>query len=144
MRLLYSNILPAGLDEGQTTIVDCFNEQIADCDGVDIAVGYVSKAALEELDALITEHGIGYVNLVIGMYYVEGMPEGTYRTAVALNEKWRADGVGEIRMVRAFKYHGKLYVFHKDGDVTSLWVFMRDAAKVFYRASEDKTHHGQR
>lgn len=119
MKLLYSNILPAGLDEGQTTIVDCFNEQASDCDGVDIAVGYVSKAALEELDALITEHGIGYVSLVIGMYYVEGMPEGTYRTAVALNEKWRADGIGEIRMVRAFKYHGKLYVFHKGGDVKS-------------------------
>ena len=112
MKLLYSDILPAGLDEGQTTIVDCFNKQIADCDGVDIAVGYVSRAALEELDALITEHGIGYVSLVIGMYYIDGIPEGTYRTAVALNEKWRANGVGEIRMVRAFKYHGKLYVFH--------------------------------
>ncbi len=119
MKLLYSNILPAGLDEGQMTIVDCFNEQIADCDGLDIAVGYVSKAALEELDSLITEHSIGYVNLIIGMYYVEGMPEGTYRTAVALNEKWREAGIGEIRMVRAFKYHGKLYVFHKDGDVKS-------------------------
>lgn len=119
MKLLYSDILPAGLDDGQTTIVDCFNEQIADCDGVDIAVGYVSKAALEELDALITEHGIRYVNLVIGMYYVEGMPEGTYRTAIALNKKWRNNGVGEIRMVRAFKYHGKLYVFHKGSDIKS-------------------------
>ena len=95
MKLLYSDILPAGLDEGQTTIVDCFNEQIADCDGVDIAVGYVSKAALEELDALIMEHGIGYVSLVIGMYYFEGIPEGTYRTAVALNKKWGADDVEE-------------------------------------------------
>ena len=95
MKLLYSDILPAGLDEGQTTIVDCFNKQIADCDGVDIAVGYVSKAALEELDALIMEHGIGYVSLVIGMYYFEGIPEGTYRTAVALNKKWGADDVEE-------------------------------------------------
>lgn len=119
MRLLYSNILPAGLEEGQTTILDCFNEQIGDCDGLDIAVGYVSKAALEELDTLIAEHEIRYVNLLIGMYCVEGMPEGTYRTAIALNEKWRAAGIGEVRMVRAFKYHGKLYVFHKDGDVKS-------------------------
>ena len=75
MRLLYSNILPAGLEEGQTTILDCFNEQIGDCDGLDIAVGYVSKAALEELDTLIAEHEIRYVNLLIGMYCVEGMPE---------------------------------------------------------------------
>lgn len=119
MKLLYSDILPAGLDEGQTTIVNCFKEQIAGCDGIDIAVGYVSKASLEELDALITEHGIGYVSMVIGMYYIEGMPEGTYRTATALNEKWRSTGIGEIRMVRAFKYHGKLYVFHKGGVVKS-------------------------
>lgn len=119
MELLYSDIFPAGLDENQITVADCFNEQIRDCDGVDIAVGYVSKASLEELDFLIAEHNIGYINLVVGMYYVEGMPEGAYRTALLLNEKWRAAGVGEIRMVRAFKYHGKLYVFHKDGDVKS-------------------------
>lgn len=119
MKLLYSNILPIGLEENQITITDCFNEQISDCDGVDIAVGYVSKAALEELDALVVKHNIGYINLVMGMYYVEGIPEGTYRTALALNEKWKTAGVGEIRMTRAFKYHGKLYVFHKDGDVKS-------------------------
>lgn len=119
MRLLYSNILPAGLDEGQTTIADCFNEQIADCDGLDIAVGYVSKASLEELDTLVTAYRIVRVRLVIGMYYVEGMPESTYRTAAALNEKWIKSGIGEIRLVRAFKYHGKLYVFHRGGDVKS-------------------------
>ena len=50
MKLLYSDILPAGIDENQITVTDCFNEQISDCDGIDIAVGYVSKAALEELD----------------------------------------------------------------------------------------------
>lgn len=53
MKLLYSDILPAGIDENQITVTDCFNEQISDCDGIDIAVGYVSKAALEELDTLI-------------------------------------------------------------------------------------------
>lgn len=119
MKLLYSDILPVALDENQTTVTECFNEQIRDCDGLDIAVGYVSKAALEELDGLVTEYNIRHINLVMGMYYVEGMPEGTYRTALSLNEKWRANGVGEIRMVRTFKYHGKLYVFHKDGDVKS-------------------------
>lgn len=119
MKLLYSDILPMAAEEGQTTIIDCFREQIADCDGLDIAVGYVSKASLEELDALVTAHSIGHVRLVIGMYYVEGMPESTYRTAAALNEKWASSGIGEIRLVRAFKYHGKLYAFHKGGDVKS-------------------------
>lgn len=119
MKLLYSNILPLELEDGQITVNDCFHEQIADCTGVDIAVGYVSKAALEELDALVSRHGITHITLTIGMYNVEGMPEGTYRTALALNEKWRTDGIGEVRMVRAFQYHGKLYVFHNNEDVKS-------------------------
>lgn len=114
MRLLYSNILPVGIEEGQATIAETFVEQIADSDSVEIAVGYVSKASLEELDALVEAHHIQHISLVIGMYYIEGMPEGTYRTALAINEKWRVSGVGEIRMTRAFKYHGKLYLFLKD------------------------------
>lgn len=114
MRLLYSNILPVGIEEGQATIAETFVEQIADSDSVEIAVGYVSKASLEELDALVEAHHIQHISLVIGMYYIEGMPEGTYRIALAINEKWRASGVGEIRMTRAFKYHGKLYLFLKD------------------------------
>ena len=119
MELLYSNILPAAVEDGQETIIDRFNQEMAICDGIDIAVGYVSRAALEELDNLISAHDVQYVSLIIGMYYVEGMPEGTYRTALALNEKWRNAGIGEIRMTKAFKFHGKLYVFHKDGDVQS-------------------------
>lgn len=119
MEILYSNILPAGVEDGQDTIIDRFHAEISDCDGIDIAVGYVSRASLEELDALIAVNHIPYVNLTIGMYYIEGMPEGTYRTALALNAKWQSAGIGEIRMTKAFKYHGKLYVFHKDGDVKS-------------------------
>lgn len=114
MKLLYSNILPIGIEEGQATIAETFVEQIADSDSVEIAVGYVSKASLKELDALVEAHHIQHISLVIGMYYIEGMPEGTYRTALAINEKWRVSGVGEIRMTRAFKYHGKLYLFLKD------------------------------
>lgn len=114
MRLLYSNILPLGIEEGQSTISEAFIEQISDCDSVEIAVGYVSKASLEELDALVDTNHIRHISLVIGMYYIEGMPEGTYRTALSINEKWRSSGIGEIRMTRAFKYHGKLYLFLKD------------------------------
>lgn len=119
MKLLYSNILPVGIEEGQITISEAFVEQIANSDSVEIAVGYVSKASLEELDSLVDTYHIQHINLVIGMYYVEGMPEGTYRTALAINEKWRNSGVGEIRMTRGFKYHGKLYLFMKDANPTS-------------------------
>lgn len=108
MELLYSNILPVGLEENQKTIQDCFADQIANCDGVEIAVGYVSKASLEQLDALVEQYHIPHINLVIGMYYVEGMPESSYHAAVSLNQKWRDAGIGEIRLTKVFKYHGKL------------------------------------
>ena len=48
------------------------------------------------------------------MYYIEGMPEKTYHTAVRLNKKWQDMGIGEIRIVRSLKYHGKVYCFYKN------------------------------
>ena len=115
MELLYSNILPMRLEEGQRTIADVFHELTAQSDQVEIAVGYVSKAALTELDDLVERCQIKRIVLIIGMYYIEGMPESSYHTAVKINRKWKENGVGEIRMVRPFKYHGKLYAFYKEG-----------------------------
>lgn len=115
MKLLYSNILPLGISEGQETIIDCFNEQVAKSDRIEIAVGYISRAALEELDRLVEEHNISSICLTIGMYFIEGMPEGSYNAALELNKKWKEAGIGQIRIVKAFKYHGKLYCFYQEG-----------------------------
>ena len=119
MDVLYSNILPLALPDGQTAVSDALIDEIQNADRLELAVGYVSKASLEELDSLVEKNNIKYISLVIGMYYIEGMPEGTYHTATAINEKWMAAGIGEIRMVKAFKYHGKLYAFLKEGSVRS-------------------------
>ncbi|MDR5586003.1 restriction endonuclease PLD domain-containing protein [Clostridium aquiflavi] len=115
MKLLYSDILPLATLQGQETIIDCFNEQIAKSDRVEIAVGYISRVALEELGRLVEELNISSICLTIGMYFIEGMPEGSYNAALELNKKWREAGIGEIKIVKAFKYHGKLYCFYKDG-----------------------------
>lgn len=115
MKLLYSNILPLGTSEEQQTIADCFRKQLEKADKVEIAVGYVSHASLEELEQLVSDCKTKNICLNIGMYYIEGMPEGSYHTAVKLNKKWQDKGIGEIRMVKAFKYHGKTYCFYKDG-----------------------------
>lgn len=116
MKLLYSDILPLAAEDGQQTIADCFKEQLTKADRLEIAVGYVSRASLEELDKLAAECHIGTVCLNIGMYYIEGMPESSYHTAVKINRKWADSGIGEIHMVRAFKYHGKIYCFYKDSE----------------------------
>lgn len=115
MEILYSNILPLKTMSGQQIFVDRFREAMGKADAIDIAVGYVSKASIQELGILVEENGIKKANLIIGMYYLEGMPEGTYNATVSLNEKWLESRVGEVRLVRSLKYHGKLYVFYKDG-----------------------------
>lgn len=114
MDILYSNILPLAVEEGKKSIVDCFRNQIAKSDKVDIAVGYISYASLEEIETLVDEYNISNICITIGMYYFDGMPEKSYHTAVRINKKWQSLGIGEIRIVRAFKYHGKLYCFYKD------------------------------
>lgn len=115
MRILYSDILPIKLKDGQGTFVDEFNEAIKESDRVAISVGYVSKSSLEELHAIAQAYALQRINLNIGMYYIEGIPESIYQTAKKINSEWMEKGIGEIRMVRPFKYHGKLYVFYKQG-----------------------------
>ncbi len=119
MQLLYTDILPLGILEGQKTIMQKFYEEVDLADELEIASGYISKASLLELDDLVESGKIKKILLVAGMYYIEGMPENMYRTALKLNKKWKDSGVGEIRIVRAFKYHGKLYAFYKDDEVKS-------------------------
>lgn len=113
MKLLYSNILPLGIEDTQQTIIDCFTEQMSQADRVEIAVGYISTASVNELANMVEKYGIKNICLTIGMYYIEGMPEGSYHTSLKINKKWRDMGIGEIRLVKPFKYHGKLYCFYK-------------------------------
>lgn len=115
MNLLYSNILPMEIENGQNTIIDCFYEQLSRADRIEIAVGYTSTASLYELEHLVDKNSIKNIRLTIGMYYFDGMPESSYHVAIKLNQKWQEAGIGEIRIVKAFKYHGKVYCFYKNG-----------------------------
>lgn len=119
MKILYSNILPISVENGQETVSECFHREAAHSDSLEIATGYVSKAALEELDRIVSQYNLRHISLTMGMYYIEGMPEAIYHTASAINQKWVEAGIGEIRIVRAFKYHGKLYAFYRNGEPKS-------------------------
>ena len=115
MKILYSDILPLSAKDGQQTILECINEEAKKADRIEIAVGYVSRTALDELDKMAERFSLSHVTVTIGMHFLEGMPENSYYTAMKLNQKWKKAGIGEIRLVRAFKYHGKLYSFIRDG-----------------------------
>lgn len=115
MEILYSNILPLKVKDGQQLFVDRFNKAMEKADKVRIAVGYVSKGSILELSKLIDEKPIYEVDLIIGMYYLEGMPESTYHVTCELNEKLKQKKLGSVKLVKPIKYHGKLYVFYKNG-----------------------------
>lgn len=140
MKLLYSNILPLGTENGQETVSDRFFDEARASDRIEIATGYVSKASLLELEALVDSADIKQITLTIGMYFVEGMPEGTYHTALEINKKWKDAGIGEIRMVRTFKYHGKLYAFYKDGEVASAIIGSANLGVIKHEASNRRQY----
>lgn len=114
MKFLYSNMLPINFLKKQESIAECFWRQFAKSDQVEIAVGYISKASLIELDNMVEKYKIKKICLNIGMYFIEGMPENLYYTAVDINCKWMKSTIGEIRLIKSFKYHGKNYCFYKN------------------------------
>lgn len=114
MSLLYSSVPPLKAHPGQETINEAFHRLAHESDEISIAVGYVSRLSLEELDKVVGENNISRVTLTIGMYGKEGMPERSYHVAMAYNKKWREAGIGEIRLVYSFAFHGKLYYFAKN------------------------------
>ena len=135
MKLLYSDILPLGISEGQRTFADCFRDQMENADRVEIAVGYISYASLIELERLTEASGINSICLNIGMYFIEGMPERSYHVAMRLNEKWIEQNAGEIRVVKAFKYHGKIYCFYRDSKPFSAIIGSANLGAVKLEAS---------
>ena len=56
MKLLYSDILPFGIEDNQETISERFSNEFSSSDTVEIAVGYVSKAALQELEQIVDKY----------------------------------------------------------------------------------------
>ncbi|RAO95301.1 hypothetical protein DNK47_00365 [Mycoplasma wenyonii] len=117
--LLCSSIWPLLTEENDKTIKDCFKEEIKKSDQLEIAVGFASCKSLLELDKLITQQNIKNVSLILGMYFLNGFPEELLQLVMEINEKWQKQGIGEIRVVFAFKNHVKLYCFLKNGEVRS-------------------------
>ena len=99
MSILYTNIPPLRTQNGKDNFRDKFSDYIKQADSVEIATGYVSQDALEMLDKCVADYDINHIRLIVGMYYIEGMPENIYNTLVRMNKKWRDRSVGEIDIV---------------------------------------------
>ena len=121
-KILYSNIQPLRINHPDATFRKVFSDLAAKSDRIEIAVGYVSQASLEELRRLVREAPVKNICLNLGMYFVEGISHRTLSLAKTINKEWQAAGRGEIRAVKCFKYHGKAYAFYSKGRVTDVIV----------------------
>ncbi len=115
MHLLTSKIPP--LNNGAHTFSEAFFSMFAQADTVNIASGYISADSLAELHETFsrsTEKQIK-LNLVLGMHYFEGITRQQFEAAKKLNGILNNRQLGEVSVVRDFKFHGKLYCFEKEG-----------------------------
>jgi hypothetical protein len=118
MDLLTSNLPPIRLNN--QSFSDAFNTYLDCSSRVDIAVGYITADSLAWFHkALESMTNIQTVNLVIGMHYWEKFTEREYKTASEFDSYLREENRGSLKLVKAFKYHGKLYSWSNGNDVIS-------------------------
>lgn len=140
MQILYSNIPPLRTKAKQHTFLERFKELASVSDRIDIAVGYASKGSLIELDSIVQDHGIKNIRISLGMYQLEGFPEGIYHTAVKINAEWMKKEIGEIRLVQPFKYHGKLYAFYHEGKPFAAFIGSHNLGALKLEASNRRQY----
>lgn len=117
MPLLYSNVPPLRATDDMKTLPEYVEEKAKASDQLYIAVGYASKNSLVEINRIVRENNLKKVILVLGMYYVEGFPESIYNVAAQIDDEWRTLGIGEVRLTKSMKYHGKVYAFYSEGQI---------------------------
>lgn len=113
MEFLFSNYPP--VRTGCKSFSDTFYNLLSQASAMDIAVGYVSSDSLVELQKTIElNNNIHSLNLIIGMHYFEKFTKIQYNAASRLNQFLLENSLGEVRLVTAFRYHGKLYSYSND------------------------------
>lgn len=135
MRFLYSDILPIKLPEGKDKFQDHFTMSFKDSDEINIAVGYASKASIKELIGLVSKYPTKKICLILGMYYIEGIPEGLYHEAIKLHNLLQEHNTGEVRLIRPLKYHGKIYIFSQNQNYKVAYIGSHNLGAIKAEAS---------
>lgn len=110
MEFLFSNYPPVKI--GSKTFAETFYGLLPQTSKLDIAVGYVSADSLIELQKTIElNSNIRTLNLIVGMHYFDHFTKAQYDAAIHLNDFLMENQLGGVRLVNAFRFHGKLYSY---------------------------------
>ena len=115
MEFLYSNLPP--IMTNCSTFAESFYSLFSEATRLDIAVGYITADSLAELkQAVAYNKNIKTLNLLIGMHYWDRFTKLEYNAAMGLNDFLRSEKRGEVRLIKPFRFHGKLYSYsNKEG-----------------------------
>ena len=110
MEFLFSNLPP--IRTSSSTFSELFYSLIPEATRLDIAVGYVTADSLAELKQTVAyNNNIQTLNLIIGMHYLDRFTRLEYNAAVGLNAFLQQEQRGEVRLVKPFRFHGKMYSY---------------------------------
>ena len=113
MEFLFSNFPP--VRTGCKTFADTFYGLLPKASELDIAIGYVSSDSLIELQKTVElNSNIHKMSLIIGMHYFDLFTKVQYNAASKLGQFLRENSLGDVKLVTAFRYHGKLYSYSND------------------------------
>lgn len=113
MEFLFSNYPP--LKTGCKTFSDVFYSLLQQAAKLDIAVAYVSSDSLIELQKIVElNNNVRTLNLIVGMHYFDRFTKLQYDAAMSLNEFLTSRRLGGVRLVNAFRFHGKLYSYSNE------------------------------
>ena len=113
MEFLFSNLPP--LQTNSSSFSELFYSLIPKATRLDIAVGYITADSLAELKQTIHYNkNIETMNLIIGMHYWDKFTKLEYNAAVELNKFLREKQRGEVRLVKPFRFHGKMYSYSNE------------------------------
>lgn len=110
MDFLFTNHPPLQTD--YPTFTETFYSLIPKATRLDIAVGYITADSLAELKQTVAlNKNIKILNLIIGMHYWDKFTKLEYNAATVLNNFLCGERRGEVRLVKSFRFHGKLYSY---------------------------------
>lgn len=119
MELLFSNYPPLVLSKRKNT--DVFVKHLKIADELQIASGYISAAALVELQKFVELNGTK-LSLLIGMHYFDSFTRHQYNAAMELAKYIDSNKLGSVKISTVFPFHGKMYSFLKDGQITAAMI----------------------
>lgn len=112
--MIYTNVGDHG-----GRFADEVDSLIDNCDSVTIASGYVSLDVIEKYasDLERVANAGGKARLLVGMAFYEGLSQKKLTQLITLNGILSSAGNGSgVYIPYARKYHGKIYIFEKNGE----------------------------